>query len=157
MMAPVLEQPGSLRGDAPITRIWQCTPAIHVDPELIDDRRRVILLVFRRQAPALIEDQFFLLSAAAFLGFRDGRNERDRTTLLDDPVGRLARRVEFPVVGWVLVRRVEDWLLEEGNAHGRAPCRLRVDRVKLVSLIVQRVPARGLLTHVVRQLHDFLR
>ncbi len=53
---------------------------------------------------------------------RDRRDERDLAALGEDPVRRLAAGVELPVPGRVLVRRVQDRLLEECSRrrHGRS-------------------------------------
>ena len=48
-------------------------------------------------------------------GFWDWGDEFRFSSGLDDPLSGLAVLVEFPVASWVLVWRVEDWVIEEGN------------------------------------------
>jgi len=67
---------------------------------------------------------------ASVFGFRYRRDERDCAALGDDPVRRLAARVELPVPPRVLVGWVQDRLLEEGAVHLalRCPTKHRVAR-----------------------------
>ena len=52
-----------------------------------------------------------------FFGFGIGVMKATLRTLGEDPVRRLAARVQLPVAGWVLVGRVQDRLLEESRIH----------------------------------------
>ncbi|OQC52730.1 MAG: hypothetical protein BWX55_01552 [Deltaproteobacteria bacterium ADurb.Bin022] len=47
VFAPVLQQPGCFRRHFPVVGIWNAAPLIHVDAEVIDDRRWIILLLLR--------------------------------------------------------------------------------------------------------------
>ena len=62
VMPPMLKQPGRFGGHAPVGRIGQLPPAIHLFAQRIDDRRiRLVLLFRRRESQAFIENQRLLL------------------------------------------------------------------------------------------------
>src|SRR5262245_8408528 len=117
-MPPVLEQPRRLRSYPPVVAVRQLSPAIHVVPDQSDDGG-VVVLLFRRGEPlAFIEHEGRLLGRAfPFLRLGDGRDELRAPTRLNDLVGRLAVLIQFPMATWVIVRRVEDRLVEEGISH----------------------------------------
>ncbi len=103
----------------------RCAPLVHVAAQLVDDRRRVVLLRGGRDAGALVEDDPLLPGALVLLRPGDRRDEAGRAPRLDEPSGRLAVRVELPVAAGVGVGRVEDRPLEEGAvSHGTSgpPC-----------------------------------
>jgi hypothetical protein len=90
VMAPVLQQPGGLRRHVPLARVGQLAPDIHALPQLIDDRRRVVLLLLGREPFALVEDNVALGRGPLPL-FRlgDRRDEFGAAAPADDlPVGR---------------------------------------------------------------------
>ena len=119
VVAPVPQQAGRLRGGAPIVRVRQRPPPVHVAAELVDDGRRVVALGLRGNPGAVPELQPVLGGCRLPLpGLGDGRDEFRPPPLLDDAAGRLSFRVQLPMAGRVLVGRVDDRLLEERSAHG---------------------------------------
>src|SRR5690606_33997020 len=107
VVAPVLEEPRRLRRDLPLGE-REVAPRVHLAANLVDDRRQVVRLRLRREAEALVEDQFLLLFLTSpLLGLRNRSYEFSPTTLVDQVSGRLTRRIEFPVLAGVLVRRVD--------------------------------------------------
>jgi hypothetical protein len=75
------------------------------------------LLRRRRDALPLVKDDL-LLVLAAFAGLGDGGDELGEPPLLHDAVGGLARGIQLPVPGRVLVGWVEDRLFEEVSHLG---------------------------------------
>ena len=69
-----------------------------------------------------VEEDPLLLDPLLLLRLRDRRDERDLAALGKDPVRRLPARVELQVAGRVLVRRVQDRLLEECRVHLASAC-----------------------------------
>jgi len=118
IVAPVLEQARRLGRHAPQRRILDGAPPVDALAQVVDDRRRVVLLSFRREAGAFVEDNRHLAGrrlALARLG--NGRDELCPAATLDDLLRRLALLVEFPVAVRVVVRRVQDGLFEELILH----------------------------------------
>src|SRR5207248_2151823 len=110
VVAPVVEQARGLRRHAGRAQ----TPLIDVPAQLVDDRRRVVLLLGRGDAGALVEHQGLLRSRGLpLLRLRDRGNELGRPPKFHQMAGRLALLVELPVPPRVFVRRVEDRLFEE--------------------------------------------
>jgi hypothetical protein len=119
MVTPVLEQSSSFGSDLPRSRIGQTTPVIDVFADAIDGIGGRVLLVLGGEPLALVDDQF-LLTGYFLLLFRlwNGRDEVNRTPGVNHPLGGLTLLVEFPMFRRVVVRRVEDGVLEEGIGHG---------------------------------------
>ena len=113
MAAPVMQQPGRLRRDPPLTKIRQRPPAINGAADAVDGLRQLVLLIFGCDlARSLIQVQL-LLRAFDLLRLGDRRDERDPPPVIEDAVGGLAALVELPVPRRVFVRRVEDRTVEE--------------------------------------------
>ena len=122
MAAPVRQEPRGLRRHAPGVRIRQLPPPVHSLADAADERGQVVLLrLGPERLRRRVEEDFLLLDALLFLRLRDRRDERDLAALGEDPVRRLAARVELPVARRVLVRGVQDRLREECSRrrHGR--------------------------------------
>src|SRR5690606_9944184 len=112
---PVLQQARSLGRDFPVSRGFQCAPAVDLGAHAVDDRRVVLL---RLRGEAFVEEQCALLRGALlFSRSRDRRDELGAAAALDDSLRRLSRFVELPMTLRILVRRVEDGPLEEGFGH----------------------------------------
>ena len=115
VVPPVLEQPGRLRRHAPVARVADGPPLVHALPQLVDDRRGIVLLPGGRDAGAFVEDEPLLaLRSLVLLRPGDRRDEPSLAAGLDDAPGRLPIGVQVPVAARVAVRRVEDRPLEEG-------------------------------------------
>ena len=61
--------------------------------------------------------QRFLGDLFAFLRLWDGRDELCRATGFDCLLCRLSILVQFPVLGWTIVRCVQDGVVEEWVGH----------------------------------------
>ena len=73
---------------------------------------------FGREALALVEDQLLLHGCRCrFFGFGIGVMNSAPAPSVDQVSGRLTRLVELPVLTRVLVRRVEDRVVEERVGH----------------------------------------
>ena len=119
VMAPVLEQPGGFRGDAPVIGVRQSSPLAHLLADSVDYGGVVILLGFSGKPFAFVKQQLRLFSRSlAFLGFGDRRNEFSATTGFDDFLGGLACFIQFPMSAGILVGRVQDGPFEELAIHG---------------------------------------
>jgi len=118
VVAPMLEQAGRLGRHVPLARVRQVPPEVDAAAQLVDDRRRVVLLAFARKPLSLVEDKLALL-LPALLRLGDRGDELGAPSVIDDPVGGLTALVELPVSSGVLVGRVQDRLFEEsiGHAH----------------------------------------
>ena len=115
--APVPQEPRGLGRHAPGVRIGKLPPAIHALADAADQRSQVVLLRLGfERLRGRVEDHL-ALDAFALLRLRDRRDELDLASLREDLVRRLTARVELPVAGRVLVRRVQDRLLEESGVH----------------------------------------
>jgi hypothetical protein len=110
--APVLEQPGCLGRDQPIGRVPEGSPEVKLLAQLVEDRRRVVLLPCVGEAPSLIEDQL-AIGELALLRLGDRCDELRPPPLLDNPVGWLSTLVEFPVAPRKLIGRIEDRPVEK--------------------------------------------
>ena len=118
VVPPVLEQPGGFRRHLPLVGIGQGPPRVHMSPDLVDDRGRVVLLLLGREALPFVEDK--ALSAPqllALLRLRDRRDELGTAPGVDDLLGGLAGLVQLPVPRRVLVGGVQDRLVEERIGH----------------------------------------
>ena len=102
----MLEEAGRLRGYPPSTRVRTLAPVVHLAPDAVDDLGVLfVLLLPRRKALALVEDQRLLLRGASALPRPgDGRDELGPAAALDDLLGRLAVPVELPVSARMRVR-----------------------------------------------------
>src|SRR5687768_13530879 len=85
-------------------------------PELIDDRRGIVLLLLTRDPLFILKENLFL-PLLLFLRLRDGRDVFRGAAVLHDAVCWLSRFIELPVLLRVLVRRIQDRLREEGVGH----------------------------------------
>src|SRR5271154_1627190 len=122
MMTPVLEQRRGFRRHLPLVGVRQATPCRNVAANFIDDRRRVVFLLGRREAISGAEPQFTLARCpAAFLWFRDWRDQFGAATVVDDPVRRLAFPVQLPVPAGMEIRRIENRPLEKAFDHDGTP------------------------------------
>lgn len=102
VMSPVLEQPGGLRGDAPVVGVLELSPSIDLFADGINDRDLVVLLFLGGEPFAFVEDEGLLIRTPfAFLGLGNRRDELRAPTGLGDPLGGLPRLVEFPMASWV--------------------------------------------------------
>ena len=111
VVAPVVQQPGRLRRDLPLVR-RQLAPGIDDPPQVVDDRRRVVLLAVGVELLGrLVEHELAL--AALLPGRRDRRDQGDASSLVEDAVRGLSGLVQFPVTARILVGRVQDRLEEE--------------------------------------------
>ena len=79
--------------------------------------RPIVLLSFGLQRLCGGFEDYLALNAPLLLRRGDGTDECDAASVGKDLVRRLTARVEFPVTGWVLVRRVQDRFLEEPTIH----------------------------------------
>ena len=111
VVAPVVQQAGRLRRDLPLVR-RQLAPGIDDPPQVVDDRRRVVLLAVGLELlRCLVEDELAL--AALPPGSGDRRDQGDASSLVEDAVRGLSGLVQFPVTARILVGRVQDRLEEE--------------------------------------------
>src|SRR4051812_11572831 len=62
-------------------------------------------------------EQYLLGRPLLLPGFRNGRDERGLAARLEDPLGRLPLRIQFPVEGRGTVWRIENRLREESIRH----------------------------------------
>jgi hypothetical protein len=117
---PILQQPRRFGRDLPL-RGRQRPPGCHGAPHLVDERP-VVLLLLRREALALVEDDFFLLDRSlVLLGLRDRRDELSAATLLDDLLRGLAVLVKLPVPCRDRVGGIQDGMVEERVGNSNTP------------------------------------
>lgn len=119
-MPPMLEKSRGFRCDLPLARVREIPPSVHVAADLIDNRCRVILLFFCRAPTAFVEDEFFLGALFLFLVLLRLRNWGDEfcaSAAIDDPLSRLAALIEFPMLSWILVGRIENRPIKERIRH----------------------------------------
>jgi PepSY-associated TM region len=91
----------------------QFSPLIDAAPEFVDDRSRIVLLRFCGKPFAFVENDLLLLGLYLVLsGLGDRSDELRAAAAFNGALRRLAI-VEFPIAGWVLIRRVENGPLEE--------------------------------------------
>ena len=118
VMTPVLQQAGSLRGDAPVGRIWDLAPTVHLVADTVDDRGVGVLLLLGRQPLALIKDEVRLFGLALLLPRgRDRSYELSRAAAINDLLRRLAARVELPMSSGVVVGRIQDRTFKKSVGH----------------------------------------
>ena len=120
VMSPMLQQPGRLRRHVPVIWIRECSPLFDMLSNLIDDRRRVVLLLFGRESFAFIEDEFFVFVGLLFLtffGLWDRRNEFGPSPSRDDLLRWLPGLIQLPVLRGIAIRRIEDGLVKEAILH----------------------------------------
>jgi len=121
VMSPVLQQASGFGRYLPVRR-RQAAPLVYVLAQLIDDRRRVILLLFRREPFAFVEDHLLLFrSPLPLAGLRDRRDELRAPAALDDLLGRLPLGIKLPVSRRALIRRVKDGAFEKRVRHVQLP------------------------------------
>jgi len=118
MMAPMLKQPRRLGRDLPLAGIFQRAPCVHMPTHLVDDRGGVVLLLLRRETFAFIEDEGRLRGHLVLLWLWNRRNEFCAASAFDDLLCRLPRLVELPIPVRVVVRGVENRLIEKRIGHG---------------------------------------
>ena len=86
-----------LRRDLPLVR-WQLAPSIDDPPQVVDDRRRVVLLpVGLKLLRLLVEHELALAAPLPRGGNR--RDQRDAATLIEDPVRGLSGSRPVPSDG----------------------------------------------------------
>jgi len=120
VMPPVLKKPGRLGRYAPIVRVGDASPIVHMATEFVDLGGCFILLSGGREPLAFVKDQIHLAPCRsfAFLRFRDRRDEIGSAAFFDDLLRRLTLCVEFPVPFRIFVGRVEVGAFEESIIHG---------------------------------------
>ena len=118
VMPPMLQELGGLRRDAPLARVRQPSPGINAATKVVDDVRQIILLTFRLDLSGSLVEHDLALGLLVFSRLGDGRDERDGAPFRNAPVCRLAVLIQFPVLRWVLVGRVQDRLVEEPHSEG---------------------------------------
>jgi hypothetical protein len=114
VMTPVLKEPSGFGGDTPGTGVWQFTPLVHLLPDGIDDGSVVVPLFLGGKPEPLIENQRVLLGAALLLtrlGYWG--DELGSAARMSNLLGWLTRSIKFPVMGWHLIRGVENWFFEK--------------------------------------------
>ena len=77
----------------------------------------VVRLLLRRKAFALVEVQLLLTAPAALFRLGDGCDELRATSPVEQVPGGQPTLVEFPMLAGILVRRVDDWAVEERVRH----------------------------------------
>ncbi len=98
MVTPVLQQPRSFRGYAPMGGIWDRAPLIYVLAEGIDDRRGIVLLLLGGEPGALVEHKLRLLGQSlAFSGLGNRRDEFGLAPVLDNALCWLPLCIQLPV------------------------------------------------------------
>ena len=102
-MPPVFEQCRSFWSDLPVIGAWKVPPGVHVKAQVVDDRRRVVRLLFGRKTLALIEDERSL-AGLLFFGLWNRGDERRRSTGVYRFLCRLPLWVELPVSRRWIVR-----------------------------------------------------
>ena len=120
VMPPVLEEPGRFWRHAPIVRVGDASPIVHMATKFVDLGGCFVLLSGGREPLAFVKDQIHLdpCRSFAFLRFRDRRDEIGPAAFFDDLLRRLTLCVEFPVPFRIFVGRVEDGAFEESIIHG---------------------------------------
>jgi hypothetical protein len=118
VMAPVLEQARRFRRDLPVVRIRPASPLVYMLPELVDDRRGIVLLLFGREPSAFIKNDFPLCRLRlAFPGLRNRGNEFRAPAASDDSLCGLALIVELPMLSRVFIGRVQDGPFKKWISH----------------------------------------
>ena len=115
--APVVEKAGRGRCDAPYGRV-RAPPLSHVRADLVDDRCRVIFLLFGGKPVGVLQTELALVLAGAFrlllARLRNGRDQfRLSPPLARWLIERLPLRIERVIPGRFLIGRIQDRLLEE--------------------------------------------
>lgn len=96
MMPPVLEQPSGFRRYLPLVRVRQAPPGCDVATNFIDDRGRIVFLLGSREAISGAEAPFALTRrATTLLRLRHRRDQLRAATVVDEPVRRLAVRIQL--------------------------------------------------------------
>ena len=124
MFPPVLKQSCGFRRDLPLLRIRKRAPLIHILSNLIDDCVGVVLLsgCCNRRRFFFFKNKLALslvFPAPTFSGLRNGCNERRLSARIQNIVRRLAFSIQFPMLRWVLVRRIQNRPFEEVRCHER--------------------------------------
>ena len=114
--APVLQQLLRNRRHAPIFRIRQRPPSVNAPPDLVDDRRGVVLLLSSRNPLDAEHHRILGRLAAPPPRLWNRHNVRRPAPLVLDVVRRDAV-LQPPVEARTLVRRVQNRLLEKLRAH----------------------------------------
>ncbi len=115
VVAPVLKESRRFERDAPVVRVRQRAPLVHLGPHGVDHGGVVVLLLLGR--PLVEQQRRLLVSALALLGRRHRHHEVGPAAAFDDALRRLLVGAKLPVARRVLVGRVEDRSLEEGVGH----------------------------------------
>jgi len=75
------------------------SPISNISAHFIDNRRRIVLLLFSRKTSPLIEDDFLLrCRILMLLGLGDRRKEVRASALFEDALGWLPLAVQFPML-----------------------------------------------------------
>ncbi len=124
MAAPVLQQPGSFGRHLPTAGIGQAAPLVHLLPQLIDDGRGIVLLLFGGEPLALVKNDLVLVGFRrfAFARLGDGRDELGAAAALNNLLRGLAVRVQFPMPLRALVRGIENRLFKKRIRHFQSLC-----------------------------------
>ena len=116
VMPPVVQESCGLRRHLPLAS-RQIAPGVDLRANFVDDRGEVVCLLLGRQAFAFIEVKLLLAAPAPLLRLGYGRDELSPATPVDQMPGRLPRLVEFPMLMRVLVRRIDDRMVEKWVRH----------------------------------------
>ena len=81
---------GQFPGSPATAPDWAVRARFDVTSNLIDDRSRIVLLLFGRQPLAFVEDDLLLRAGLVFLRLRDRRDEFGAAASLEDLLRRLA-------------------------------------------------------------------
>jgi len=92
----------------------QGAPLGDVTAHFIDNRRRIILLLFSGKTSPLIEDDFLLRCCVfTLLGLGNRRKEVRAPTFFKDLLSRLTLAIQFPMPFGTGIGRIQDWMIEE--------------------------------------------
>ena len=84
----------------------------------VDNRRRVVLLLFRRKTLAIIENESLLRGRfLSLLRLGDGRDELSRPASLNGLLRGLPAIIQLPMPRWAFVRGIQYRVIEERVRH----------------------------------------
>ena len=114
----MLQQPRRLGCNAPVIGPGHFAPSVNVAAYLIYCRGQGILLVLTAGILVLLKSELWLNRLPPrLLGLRNGGYKLCGPPPRSNPVRRLPLFIKLPVLGRVLVRRVQNWLVEEPVFH----------------------------------------
>jgi hypothetical protein len=100
-------------------RLGQHPPAIDLLAHAVDDGGVFVLLLLAGNALVIAVAQFALLARASLPARLGGGGQKFRAAaLVDDLVRGPAVGVDFPVLVWVVLGRIQNGLFKEGTGHG---------------------------------------